>query len=204
MKRNQAFLTLDTLRTVKSLDGKRVDEGAASWVLGDAVVVDNERHSAPPGLEGPGVAVPSAAGVDRLYGQLVGLGGDCYVELLGLGTGARGAEGNGVGRATGHSEPLLDGGLVAEPHGVVALRHREEHVALLLAGTDVLDEPGDLPVRDSVAPHHPGAVELRHVRPLLKVTVRKQAWDTRRGTSFQKSRVHTHGTFSSYAVCSPE
>jgi hypothetical protein len=169
-----SILTLAALRRRQGLDGEQVDEGAAGRVLGDAGVVDDERHHAAGCLEGPGVGVPAAAGVDRLDGEDVGLGGDRHVELLGLGAGARRAEGDGVVRAPRQCDPLLDGGLVAQAHGVGALGHRQEHVALLLARADVLHEAGDLPVRDRVAPHHPRAVELRLGRRLLEVAIRQQ------------------------------
>uniref|UniRef100_A0A0E0GLV2 Uncharacterized protein n=1 Tax=Oryza nivara TaxID=4536 RepID=A0A0E0GLV2_ORYNI len=42
------------------LNGERVDEGAASFVIRDTGVVDDEQHDAVLGLEGPGVGVPAA------------------------------------------------------------------------------------------------------------------------------------------------
>jgi len=169
------ILTLAALRRRQGLNGEQVDEGAAGCVLGDTGVVDDQRDDAARGLEGPGVGVPAAAGVHRLDRENVRLGGDRDVELLGLGAGARRAEGDGVVRALRQGETLLDGGLVPEPHGVGALRHRQEHVTLLLPGSDVLHEPRDLPVRYRVAPHHPRAFELRLGWRLLEVAVRQQA-----------------------------
>nr|ACR34548.1 unknown [Zea mays] len=174
-------------RSRHGLNGKQIDEGAAGCVLGDAGVVDDQGHDAARGLEGPGVGVPPAAGVDRLDREYVRLGGDRHVELLGLGAGARRAEGDGVARARRHGEALLDGCLVPQPHGVRALRHRQQHVALLLARPDVLHVPGDLPVRYRVAPHHPRAVELRLGRRLLEVAVRQQAILDRRSRSSRQA-----------------
>ena len=57
------------------LDCDGVDDGAARGVFFLLVgVADGEGHDAGLGLEGPGVGVPAAAGVDRLDGELAGLG----------------------------------------------------------------------------------------------------------------------------------
>jgi len=133
--------TLDAAGRVEGLDGDGIDDGAARRVLVDAGVVDGEPHGGVPGLEGVGVGVPAAAGVHGLDREDAGLRGDGHVELLGLGAGARRAEGDGVGHAAGQAWKLLpDGRVVAEANGPCALRHHQDHVVLLLPGLDVLHE----------------------------------------------------------------
>jgi hypothetical protein len=69
-------------------------------------------------------------------------------------------------------EPLPDSCVVAQPDGVIALRHRQDHVVLHMARSDILREPRNLPVRYGVAPHHPRAVQIGLGRSLLEVAVR--------------------------------
>ena len=54
-----------------SMMGPHAGSSASSVLVG---VADGEGHDAGLGLEGPGVGVPAAAGVDRLDGELAGLG----------------------------------------------------------------------------------------------------------------------------------
>jgi hypothetical protein len=160
---------------VERPDGDAVDERAAGGVLLDAGVVDDERDDVELGLEGPGVRVPAVAAVDGLHREHAPLGAHRDVEALRLRAGARRAEGDGVVGAAGHGEALADGGLVAQAHGVGALRDDQEHVALLVPRLDVLDEARGLPARDGVgALHHRAVHQRRPGRALLEVAVREQ------------------------------
>ena len=141
------MVTLLAVRGVEGLDGEGVDERAARRVLVDAGVVDGEPRGGVPGPEGVGVGVPAAAGVHGLDGEDAELRAGRHVELLGLGAGARRAEGDGVEGALGQArQQLPDRRVVAQAHGVRALRHRQDHAVLLvLPELDVLHESGDLP-----------------------------------------------------------
>uniref|UniRef100_J3LZ73 Uncharacterized protein n=1 Tax=Oryza brachyantha TaxID=4533 RepID=J3LZ73_ORYBR len=158
-------------RRVEGLDCNGVNERAARRVLLLAGVVEGEPHGAVLGLEGPGVRVPAAAGIHGLDGEHAELRCDGHVQPLLLGAGARRAESDGVVRAPRHAKLLPDSGVIAQPHGARALRHRHDHVLLIVAGLDVLHEPRDLPVRYGVAPRHHRAVQLGLVRSVLEVAI---------------------------------
>lgn len=103
------------------------------------------------GLEGPGVAVPATAAVHGLHGENAGVRGDRHVEPFLLGTGAGGAEGDGVVHAFRYLELLFYRSLVAQANRVDSLGDRQQHVTLLVPRLDVLHEAGDLPLRNGIA-----------------------------------------------------
>uniref|UniRef100_A0A804RG43 Uncharacterized protein n=1 Tax=Zea mays TaxID=4577 RepID=A0A804RG43_MAIZE len=170
---------------VERLDGEGVDDGAARGVfLLPAVVGDYDGHEA--GAlrpEGPGVGVPADAGVHRLHGEFAGLGrrrgagagrrgGGRHAERLVLGAGARRGEREGVVRALREAaDLLLDGGAGSQPQGLRAVRHRQDHVPLLLARAYELDVAGRLPAGDRVLPGHHRAAHLGLVWRVLEVAV---------------------------------
>jgi hypothetical protein len=187
-------LTLAGLRLAERLDGKGVDDGAARGIfLFSAVVGDCDGHETGLRPEGPGVGVPAAAGVHRLGGELAGLGGGAghgggrHVEHLVLGAGARRAEREGVVQAPREADLLLDGGAAAQPQRVRAVRHRQDHVPLLLAGAYELDVAGRLPVGDRVLPGHHRPAHLGLVRRVLEVAVQQRTCTARHGGTLIES-----------------
>lgn len=80
-------------------------------------------YRAPKTMGGDATIESSLHWID-LVGRVAG--DDRHGQLLVLGACARGAEGDGVLRARRHVELLVDGAILAQPHGVRALRHRQD------------------------------------------------------------------------------
>ncbi|GER24588.1 hydrogenase expression/formation protein HypC [Striga asiatica] len=130
------------------LDSYVVDDGPAGGVVLHAGVPEDHARVLRLGPERPRVRIPALHAVHGL--QIYGLrrGGDGDVERLELGAGSGGAERDGVGRALLHLHLLADLGVVAQAHGVLPLRHDEDHRALPLARRHQLHHTVGFPAGD--------------------------------------------------------
>lgn len=161
------------------LNGDGVQQGPAGGVLLNSRVVEDDLHGSRSGGEAPSVGVAAVAAVERLEGQVAGERRNRHPEDFVLRAGPGGAEGERVEGSRLDRDVLGDGRLVAEPHGVDSVGHREEHPAGLRPAGDVLHQAPDGPSGEGVLAHEDRLVDLPGLGAQFEVAILQQPCNRR-------------------------
>lgn len=143
-------LTFGPIRCEKLLDSNIINDGSTSWIILHARIPKHHARLLLLRLKRPSVRIPAVHIIHRL--QINGLRRPRrhrrHVQRLELCASASRAEGDGVDGALFHLDVLADLGVIAEPHGMRAAGHDEDHRALFLIRLDELDGTVGFPAGD--------------------------------------------------------